>query len=103
MWRVESQAPLPERFGLSQNYPNPFNPITFIDFSLPQPSNVRIEVFNLLGQSVATLTDGNRPAGYHTVSWNGLDASGAPVASGVYFYRLTADEFRASNKMLLVR
>jgi len=103
MWCVESEPPLPERLELSQNYPNPFNPITFIDFNLPRISNVKIEVFNVLGQSVTTLIDDTRSAGYHTISWNGADVSGTPVSSGVYFYRITADDFHASNKMVLIR
>ncbi len=103
LFHVESGPPVPNRFELSQNYPNPFNPITFIDFSLPQPARVRVEVFNVLGQSVTTLVDTHKPAGHHTVSWNGTDVSGDHVSSGVYFYRISADDFHASNKMMLIR
>ena len=100
---VESGPSMPDRFELSQNYPNPFNPITFIDFSLPQSSHVKVEVFNVLGQVVKTIVNESRPAGHHTVSWNGTDVSGDHVSSGVYFYRISADDFHASNKMVLIR
>jgi hypothetical protein len=103
LFHVESGPPVPDRFQLSQNYPNPFNPITFIDFSLPQSAHVRVHVFNVLGQSVTTLVDAHKPAGHHTVSWNGTDVSGDHVSSGVYFYRISADDFHASNKMMLIR
>ncbi|MDH4033636.1 MAG: T9SS type A sorting domain-containing protein [candidate division Zixibacteria bacterium] len=88
---------------MSQNYPNPFNPITFIDFTLPQPEQVRVEVFNLLGQTVRTLLDAQRGAGLHTVAWDAQNDQGQPVASGVYIYRINAGDQRASRKMLLMR
>ena len=69
-------APLPARMQLGQNYPNPFNPSTIIPYQLPAPARVRLEVFNILGQRVATLVDGERPAGFHTATWNATDASG---------------------------
>jgi hypothetical protein len=93
----------PDRFALSQNYPNPFNPTTFIDFSLPLSARVRVEVFNMLGQSVRTLLDSERHAGIHTVEWDGTNDHGTPVASGVYIYRINADEMHSSKKMVLVR
>lgn len=92
---------MPEKFTLSQNYPNPFNPVTNIRFGLPQPSHVKIEIFNVLGQRVATLLDEKRPAGYHVVTF---DASRqGNIASGMYFYRIEAGEFMASKKMLMVK
>ena len=81
-------APLPARLRLGQNFPNPFNPSTIIPYQLPAATRVRLEVFNILGQRVATLVDGERPAGFHTATWNGTDASGRGVGSGVYLYRL---------------
>jgi len=89
---------IPEDFSLSQNYPNPFNPTTNISFSLPNASNVTLEVFNLLGQRVTVLADGMYEAGQHIVTW---DAS--KYSSGVYFYRLQAEGFVESKKMLLVK
>jgi hypothetical protein len=94
---------LPETMQVSQNYPNPFNPATRIEFSLPERSDVRVEVFNTLGQRVRVLLDESRPAGDHTVYWDGRDVSGASVASGVYFYRVTAGDYVSSKKMMLVK
>ena len=89
---------VPEIFTLDQNYPNPFNPRTTIPFGLPKSSQVRIEVFNLLGVRVAVLVDDALPAGTHEVSWQPRD-----VPSGVYFYRLQADDFVETKTMTLVR
>ena len=74
----------PQGFALLQNYPNPFNPSTIIPYQLPALTHVRLEVFNVLGQHVATLVDGEQPAGWHTVTWHGTDASGRAVAAGLY-------------------
>lgn len=89
---------LPTTLSLAQNYPNPFNPVTSISFSLPTRSHVRIEVFNLLGQKVTMLADGEFPSGEHKVEWN---AENAP--SGIYFYRMTADGKSLTRKMLLMK
>jgi hypothetical protein len=95
--------PLPDDFELAQNYPNPFNPITHIAFSLPERAHVTLEIFNVLGRRVMTLVDSELPAGKHRVTWGGADASGIPVASGVYFYRIRAGDYAKSRKMLLVK
>ncbi|MGB2769137.1 MAG: T9SS type A sorting domain-containing protein, partial [Candidatus Zixiibacteriota bacterium] len=87
----------------SQNYPNPFNPRTSIRFALPQDAHVSLTVYNVLGQKVVTLVDEEQPAGYETVWWDGKDATGDEVSSGIYFYRLEADEFLEVKKMLLVK
>ena len=89
---------LPGEFSLSRNYPNPFNPSTRISFTLPEKSEVRVDVFNIMGQKVATLADGSFEAGHHTVTW---DAS--QNASGVYFYKLTTGEFAKARKMILLK
>lgn len=90
---------LPREFALKQNYPNPFNPSTQIEYAVPKQSNVRLEVFNLLGQKVATLVDGLKDAGFHSVEFN---ANG--LSSGLYFYRLTADgNVNFLRKMVLMR
>ena len=94
---------LPTEFRLDQNYPNPFNPDTKIGFSLPSQCNVTLEVFSLLGQRVATLHEGSLPAGYHEAIWNGSDDNGSPVATGVYFYRLSAENFVQTKKMVLLK
>ena len=79
---------LPQKWTLGQNYPNPFNPSTIIPYQVPTAAPVRLEVFNVLGQKVATLVDEERPAGVHTAVWNATDAVGRAVGAGVYFYRL---------------
>ena len=94
---------LPTSFGLSQNYPNPFNPTTTISFSLPQAGNAQLEVFNLLGQKIKTIFDGQADAGLNTVTWDGTNNSGQTVASGIYFYRLTADNYSDTKKMTLLK
>ncbi len=99
-FRVSS---LPREFRLDQNYPNPFNPETRISFSLPRQSNVSLEVFSLLGRRVIKLYEGVLAAGNHTVAWNGNDESSSPVATGVYFYRLRADDFVQTKKMVLLK
>ena len=86
---------------LGPNYPNPFNPSTVIPFHLPASTPVRLEVFNLLGQRIATLVDGELTAGYHTVPWNGTDAAGRPVAAGVYLYRLSFPGGAETGSMVL--
>lgn len=93
----------PRIFSLDQNYPNPFNPATQIRFSLPSEADVKLTIYSLLGQQVATILEGKLNAGIHTVPWNGRSQSGIPVASGVYFYRLTAGLFVETKKMLLLR
>ena len=95
-------APLPARLQLGQNYPNPFNPSTIIPYQLPAATRVRLEVFNILGQRVATLVDGERPAGFHTAAWNATDASARGVGSGVYLYRLLGGGERLTRSMVLV-
>jgi hypothetical protein len=85
-------------FELTQNYPNPFNPSTTIRYGLPNRSNVMLTVYNVLGQQVAALANGNEEAGYHDVRF---DASG--LASGVYFYRLQAGSFVQSKRLIVLR
>ncbi len=93
---------LPERFELGANYPNPFNPSTLIPYQLPAAMHVRLEVFNSLGQRVATLVAGERPAGFHTARWDATDARGEAVAAGVYLIRLSGDGVQATRSMLLI-
>lgn len=99
----DSDAELPEDFWLGPNYPNPFNPTTVIDYSLPTQSHVTVEVFNIVGSIVRVLVDEVQSAGVHTTLWDGTDQEGRPVASGVYFYRLQADEYSQTRRMLLLK
>ena len=81
---------VPKEFAVSQNYPNPFNPSTVINYALPKSSLVTIKIYNILGQEVKTLINGQRQPGYYTVQWNGDNNSGRTVASGMYIYRVEA-------------
>ncbi|MDX9856541.1 MAG: FlgD immunoglobulin-like domain containing protein [candidate division Zixibacteria bacterium] len=99
----DPRVSLPLSASLEQNYPNPFNPSTVIRYTLPVQSDARLTVYNVLGQEVATLVDRNQPAGTHSVIWNGCDSRGMPVASGVYYYRLSTEAFSDARKMVLIR
>jgi Right handed beta helix region/Secretion system C-terminal sorting domain len=88
----------PENFELIQNYPNPFNPVTNIEFYLPTTTNVKIEVFNLLGQKVKTILDANKSPGNHQIQFN---ADG--LASGVYLYKMETSKFSQVRKMVLLQ
>lgn len=89
---------LPLSFSLFQNYPNPFNPVTNISYSLPNPTHVTLEVFNILGQRVALLVNHDLPAGNHTTVWQA-----EKQASGIYFYRLRTEDAVETKKMLLLK
>jgi len=94
---------LPRQLAL-ENYPNPFNPSTTIRYSLPKAENVTLQVFDVGGRLVRTLVRGvKKPAGAFEVQWNGTDAAGRPVASGVYFYRLTAGTETLTHKAVLLK
>ncbi|HXF48908.1 MAG TPA: FlgD immunoglobulin-like domain containing protein [Verrucomicrobiae bacterium] len=94
---------LPRAFSLSQNYPNPFNPTTNISFSLPVPGKVVLTIYNILGQKVRTLADGEKSAGTHTLIWDGTDSRGASVSSGIYFYKIETASFREVKRMVFVK
>jgi hypothetical protein len=89
---------IPTEFALSQNYPNPFNPVTKIEYSLPKESKVKLEVFDVLGRSIATLIDDTKSAGRYAVDF---DAS--RLSSGLYIYRLSASDKLFIKKMLLLK
>lgn len=89
---------LPKEFNLEQNYPNPFNPSTTIQFSLPKQTQIKIILYNILGEKLITLTDGTYEAGYHKVTFNSGNLS-----SGTYIYRFESDEFIQVKKMILLK
>lgn len=93
----------PEIYALEQNYPNPFNPITTIQYRIAKDARVKLEVFNLLGQKVRMLAEGAQAAGTYTVTWDGKNDAGIPVASGIYFYRLVAESYVQTRRMLLLK
>ncbi len=95
---VEEPLETPANYVLTQNYPNPFNPSTNIQFGLPEPSQVRLVIYNSLGQEIMELVNEQKLAGYYTVSF---EASG--LSSGVYLYRLTTPSFSQTKKMLLIK
>lgn len=89
---------IPKQYKLEQNYPNPFNPVTNINIAIPVRSNVKLMVFDMLGREIETLVNGNLEAGSYKVSWNAQKYS-----SGIYFYRIIADGFTDTRKMILVK
>jgi lysophospholipase L1-like esterase len=95
---AEQFVELPQNFSLEQNYPNPFNPVTHIKFNLPRDANVILRVYDVLGQEVSKLVNGNLSAGIHIYDW---DASN--FSSGTYFYILKADDYFQLKKMLLLK
>ncbi len=98
----EGQLPV-KTYALKQNYPNPFNPTTTISFELPVSGKTTVKIYNLLGNEIVNLLDQNIPAGKHQVVWNGKDATGRQVGSGVYIYCIESGEFTAASKMILMR
>jgi hypothetical protein len=94
---------LPTNFSLYQNYPNPFNANTEIIFDLNAKSEIVLEVYNIAGQKIATLANGNYDAGSHGVVWNGITDAGKVVSSGVYFYNLKVNDFSQTRKMVLLK
>jgi photosystem II stability/assembly factor-like uncharacterized protein len=95
---VDDQEVIPTKFELSQNYPNPFNPSTKISFSLPTESKVSLQVFNTLGETIATLVNETKNAGVHSLEWNASN-----LASGVYLYRITAQDVSSSKEFSVVK
>ena len=94
----DKEPETPIRFGLSQNYPNPFNSKTLIRYNLPEASEVTISIYDILGRKVETLVQGEQPAGYYQVVWDGKNQS-----SGMYFYRIQAGEYAETRKMVLIK
>ncbi len=94
---------LPDRFILYQNYPNPFNPATTISFHTPKATEVSIRIYNMLGREIKVLMDERISAGAHSVAWDGKNEDGVAVSAGIYFYRLIADSFTETRKMLYLK
>jgi hypothetical protein len=95
---IEEIISLPDQFSLGQNHPNPFNAATIINYSLPEATNVTIEIYDILGRRIETLIQEKQPAGVHTITF---DASS--LSSGVYFYRLQAGNDIETKRMVLLK
>jgi hypothetical protein len=99
----EEENDLPKIFVLHQNYPNPFNPFTTIRFDLPKHAHVSLTIYNILGQRIKTLFNGETAAGSHAMMWDGKDDTGSHVSSGIYIYKIVTEEFVQTRKMFLMR
>jgi len=88
---------------LNSNYPNPFNPVTKISYSVKEPSNVTMEIYNIRGQLVKSLVNEVKETGNYTISWNGIDNSNKSVSSGVYFYKMKTQNYNSTKKMILMK
>ncbi|NQV18941.1 MAG: VCBS repeat-containing protein [Armatimonadetes bacterium] len=102
MMDIDPEQPQPNSYKLC-NYPNPFNPETIISFGLKSDSHVLLQIYNIKGQLVTTLLKENVNAGYHEILWNGKDSNGEQVASGLYLYRMTTEDFSQIKKMLFLK
>jgi len=101
---VSDGIPLqPVSFALFQNYPNPFNPNTTIKYQLAERVKVRLEIYNILGQKIKTLVQTVQNTGLHQVVWDGKNDNGKQVSSSVFIYRIKADSFNKTRKMILIR
>jgi len=99
----EDQPVIPESYVLHQNYPNPFNPTTTLAFTAPTAGLVKLDIFDILGRRVITLTDAYYQPGYHAIIWNGRNEYGQPVSSGTYFYRLVTDDATQHRRMIFLK
>jgi hypothetical protein len=100
---ISKEQELIRTFELFQNYPNPFNPTTQIEYQIANAGHVEIQVFNITGKLIKTLTSSELSAGKYTVNWNGKDNDNRPVASGIYIYRVMFGNSVLSKKMLLLK
>jgi hypothetical protein len=100
---IDGTAPAPLEFAIKGNYPNPFNPSTTIEFSIAQGSEIRLVVYNVLGQAVKTVFLGYKEAGNYSVIWDGTNEAGVPQSSGTYFYKLSAGSSEQTRQMTLLR
>ncbi|MCK9280562.1 MAG: T9SS type A sorting domain-containing protein [Melioribacteraceae bacterium] len=99
----ENNLELPTTIKLEQNYPNPFNPTTTISYAIPFEGNVKLEIYNSLGEIVNILQDSYQDAGNHSIAWTGKDSNGNSLSSGIYFYRLISNDFVQVKKMTLIK
>ena len=91
------------KFKLNQNYPNPFNPVTSLGYVLPKDSFVSITIYDMLGNDINKLVESKQTSGFKSVQWNATNNFGEPVSAGVYLYSITAEDFRQTKKMILLK
>jgi hypothetical protein len=101
--QIDNGSAYVKEISFEQNYPNPFNPDTKMDFSLPYSAHVTLEVYNILGQKVVTLADETFPSGHHSITWNGTNENGRPLAAGVYFSKFQVNDYIVKKKLLLLK
>ena len=100
---TDDRIGIPDEFALKQNYPNPFNPVTRVLYDIPEASFVTITIYDLLGRRVNTLISRYEEPGYKSIVWNATNDHGMPVSAGMYLYRIKANEFIQTKKMLLLK
>ena len=100
---TDNTVGLPTEFMLAQNYPNPFNPSTTISYTIAQNAHVKLEIVNLVGNTVRTLLNTRVPSGNHSIVWNGSTNDGKMVTSGIYFYKISVGEITESRKMMFLK
>ncbi len=100
---TDKTSDVPDQYQLNQNYPNPFNPSTVVTYTLPASGRVTIDVYNILGQKVASLFNGQQVAGVHSIAWNAENDRGQKLSSGVYLLKMQAGTFSQARKMVLAK
>ena len=101
--RKSSSSAIPETFALHQAYPNPFNPVTTIRFDLPEDSDIRLTIYNLVGKEIRNLVRWKMPSGFHSIIWDGANNTGQTVSAGIYLFQIQADGFVQTKKMILLK
>jgi hypothetical protein len=99
----EAFGSIPEQFSLGNNYPNPFNPKTVIPFSIPEPSLVTINIYDITGREINQIVHEYLGSGFYTRKWNGQNSKGKPVSTGVYYYSIETKLFKKFKKMILLK
>jgi len=100
---LHDQFSIPTEFALHQNYPNPFNPVTTLRYDLPENGYVNVTVYDMLGREIRTLVNSTQDAGFKSVIWDATNDYGKPVSAGVYLYKIQAEEFVQTKKMVLLK
>ena len=93
----------PDKFKLHQNYPNPFNPITTISFDLPEENNVKLNIYDISGRKISTLSNQKMKKRYHQIKWDGTNDQGKLMSAGVYIYSINAGKFQDTKKMIFIK